>query len=392
MTDPLIVAAETIQKLSSESKTAWSAFWVRPDKHVDELSSDNCRFFQHAGFVHVPAVCSLQECATMKTTMSELVHTQWNLAHDLDSFGTTRQQNEARGNYFLESSERVHFFAETCALVATNDVNANQQKQQHQQQLRPEYNSDDTKINALNKVGHALHTEPTFCEYSYSNKIQSLVSDLGWTHPVIPQSMYIFKRALQGSAVSSHQDSTFLFTEPRQTCLGLWLALDDATLQNGCLWVRPKSHGEAVRRRYKRNAAYFGDEAIASKSNVPAGDSTAPMFVMEELYEHSISWDGGIPGQVTTATTTDDDVNKVDESDTIQELLQAGFIPIECKAGDLLAFCGELDHLSLPNRSTRARHTFQLHLVEGPDAGIAWSKSNWLQYGEKEFETLNKEK
>ena len=33
------------------------------------------------------------------------------------------------------------------------------------------------------------------------------------------------------------QDSTFLFTEPHQTCLGLWLALDDATLENGCLWA-----------------------------------------------------------------------------------------------------------------------------------------------------------
>jgi phytanoyl-CoA hydroxylase len=38
--------------------------------------------------------------------------------------------------------------------------------------------------------------------------------------------------------------STFLFTEPRQSCSGLWLALDDATLLNGCLRVRPKSHHE----------------------------------------------------------------------------------------------------------------------------------------------------
>ena len=43
-------------------------------------------------------------------------------------------------------------------------------------------------------------------------------------------------------------------------------------------------------------------------------------------------------------------------------------------------FPGTLDHLSLPNYSTKSRHTFQLHLVEGPKNGVTWSKGNWLQY------------
>ena len=67
-------------------------------------------------------------------------------------------------------------------------------------------------------------------------------------------------------------------------------------------------------------------------------------------------------------------------------LFAAGFIPVEVKAGDLVCFPGTLDHLSLPNYSTLPRHTFQLHMVEGPAAGVHWSKGNWLQYPEgKEF-------
>ena len=67
-------------------------------------------------------------------------------------------------------------------------------------------------------------------------------------------------------------------------------------------------------------------------------------------------------------------------------LFDAGFIPIECKAGDLVVFPGQLDHLSLTNTSKHPRHTFQLHLIEGENAGITWSSSNWLQYpGEKSF-------
>lgn len=44
-----------------------------------------------------------------------------------------------------------------------------------------------------------------------------------------------------GGEVVPHQDNSFLYTEPT-TCTGLWLALEDATILNGCLWAIPGSH------------------------------------------------------------------------------------------------------------------------------------------------------
>lgn len=44
------------------------------------------------------------------------------------------------------------------------------------------------------------------------------------------------------AAVTPHQDATFLYTEPLGRVLGVWIALDDATLENGCLWFIPGSH------------------------------------------------------------------------------------------------------------------------------------------------------
>jgi phytanoyl-CoA hydroxylase len=250
---------------------------------------------------------------------------------------------------FLESSEKAHFFTEPTALDKDGSS------------LLPEH--QDNKMTALNKVGHALHLTPgAFSDYCQSAMVRDLVLDLGWQDPVVPQSMYIFKQALMGGVVNSHQDSTFLFTAPKQSCLGLWLALDDATLDNGCLWVRPKSHTETVRRQYKRNPLHFGTAVIESRKNEAEGDSSQPKFVMDDLYEHDRTWDGSLPEKEWKG------------------LLEAGFVPVECKAGDLLAFCGELDHLSLQNCSDQPRHTFQLHLVEGPGASVTWSTSNWLQY------------
>jgi len=74
--------------------------------------------------------------------------------------------------------------------------------------------------------------------------------------------------------VTSHQDSTFLYTYPRQSCLGLWLALDDATVMNGCLWIRPSSHWELLRRRFIRNVQYFGQDSIQHRRSIQQGDIT----------------------------------------------------------------------------------------------------------------------
>jgi ectoine hydroxylase-related dioxygenase (phytanoyl-CoA dioxygenase family) len=42
-------------------------------------------------------------------------------------------------------------------------------------------------------------------------------------------------------AVGPHQDASYLFCEPLRVA-GLWFALEDSTLENGCLHFIPSSH------------------------------------------------------------------------------------------------------------------------------------------------------
>lgn len=322
---------EILKGLEKQSLEQSVKSWL--DDATEVTGTPRARFFHHAGFLHLPGFVNQTACLQMKQCMQQMVDNEWD-TQQMDSFGTSEQENTARGDYFLDSAARVHFFAEPSAL-------------DDQKRLKKEFH--DNKISALNKVGHGLHLRKgPFSDYAFSEQIRELVSELGWEDPLLPQSMYIFKQAVVGGAVNSHQDSTFLFTEPRQSCCGLWLALDNATTKNGCLWVRPKSHREAVRRQYSQNP-------------VRNSDPSAPQFIMTELYKHSIHWDGDLPG-----------------TGSADDLIEAGFIPVPCQPGDLVVFNGELDHLSLPNASSAARHTFQLHLIEGK--GITWSSSNWLQY------------
>lgn len=134
-----------------------------------------------------------------------------------------RCQTSKVDHYFLDSAGGIGFFFEAGAF------------DERGAQVKP-------KELAINKIGHALHElDPVFRAWSYSPRVCALAQSLGLRRPLPMQSMYIFKQPGIGGEVVPHQDSTFLFTDP-PTVVGLWLALEDATLHNGCLWAIPGSH------------------------------------------------------------------------------------------------------------------------------------------------------
>lgn len=53
--------------------------------------------------------------------------------------------------------------------------------------------------------------------------------------------MYIFKNPKIGAEVVPHTDNSYLITNPL-SCMGIWIALHDATIENGCMWGVPGSN------------------------------------------------------------------------------------------------------------------------------------------------------
>ncbi len=112
------------------------------------------------------------------------------------------------------------------------------------------------------------------------------------------QTMLFVKRAGKPGQ-AWHQDEHFIPTRDRSLC-GAWIALDDATIENGCLWMLPGTHRPGVLHPTK-----------------PHGD---PRFdTSDEAYEFGADREGGVP--------------------------------IELKAGGVAFFNGYVLHRSLPNRA-----------------------------------------
>ncbi|XP_060056362.1 phytanoyl-CoA dioxygenase domain-containing protein 1 isoform X7 [Erinaceus europaeus] len=196
------------------------------------LSPPQLQKFQEDGFLVLEGFLSADECAAMRQRIGEIVAEMNVPAHCRTEFSTQEEEQiRAQGStdYFLSSGDKIRFFFEKGVFdqkvpCATGNFLVSPEK-------------------SINKIGHALHAhDPVFKCITHSPKMQGLVRSLGFQIPVVVQSMYIFKQPHFGGEVSPHQDASFLYTEPLGRLLGVWLALEDATNQNGCLWFIPGSH------------------------------------------------------------------------------------------------------------------------------------------------------
>lgn len=221
-------------------------------------------------------------------------------------FTTDTQQVKTTDKYFLDSSTEVRCFFEEGAIAADGSL------------VR------DPEL-CVNKIGHALHEkEPVFERLFATQWILSLLRQLGQREPALTQSMYIIKPPFIGGKVAVHVDSTFLDTDP-PSVIGLWVALEAATTENGCLYMLPGSHREVVTRRFKR----FGDSVVLEGSSP------------ESFNESNPAW---------TAC------------------------PVA--AGDLVILHGGVAHMSHANTSAASRHAYSVHSV---DMTCQWAETNWIQ-------------
>ncbi|KAF9798927.1 hypothetical protein SFRURICE_019709, partial [Spodoptera frugiperda] len=145
------------------------------------------------------------------------------------------EKKQMQDEYFLTSNDVIRCFFEDAAVGPDGELTV------------------DPSI-SLNKVGHALHYQhPVFRYYTYCDRVKEVAKALGFKEPAVVQSMYIYKNPGIGGEVIPHQDITYLHTAPVAP-VGFWIALEDATVENGCLWMVPGSHKSGIHRRLTRNS------------------------------------------------------------------------------------------------------------------------------------------
>ena len=90
-----------------------------------------------------------------------------------------------------------------------------------------------------------LHRDSVFAEFAASRDVTDLLVDLIGPSLDCFLSQFIFKNP-GAWGQPWHQDGFYFPFEPRRPIVGVWLAVSEATLENGCLRVLPGSHHEAI--------------------------------------------------------------------------------------------------------------------------------------------------
>jgi len=270
------------------------------------LSVEQASAWRDDGFVVLPNFVPGTQISALTDRIGELVDGFARSPGEATTVFSTTERTHAQDEYFLTSGGVIRPFFEEGAFDSEGNLQVPMDR-------------------ALNKLGHAMHDlDPVFDNFSRTPELAALVSDIGFVDPLLLQSMVIFKPPHIGGEVICHCDHSFLWTEP-QTVAGLWFALDDATVENGCLWVTPGGHRQPARTRFHLDG---------------------------------------------TGTTTD----VIDPVPYDMDNL----IPVEVKAGTLIAFSGLLPHWSAPNTSEDSRLAYTLHVI---DDTADYLEDNWLQRG-----------
>jgi phytanoyl-CoA hydroxylase len=261
--------------------------------------------YSEVGVLVLENLIDPEECDKLRARMAEMID-GFNIEEHRSVFSTTSAAH-AQDDYFLESGHRTRFFFEEEAFDSDGNL------------------TKDLPL-AINKVGHAMHDlDPVFSDFCRQPQLKAICEGLGQHHPLLLQSMYIFKQPHIGGEVICHQDATYLRTEP-ETCIGIWIALEDATTDNGCLWGIPGGHKDGrMRSVFRRNENGVG----------------------------------------TTTDILDETPYEEDKK-----------IPLEVKKGTVLVFGGLFPHMSMANRSDKSRHAFTLHVI---DKAARYPADNWLR-------------
>jgi len=282
------------------------------------LTKEQISQFDRDGFLVIEDFVTEDARNRLKARAIELVE-KWEPGEHRSVF-TTDEQERASNVEFLESGSSIWCFFEA---EAFNEVG----------ELRQD------KTLSINKIGHAMHDlDPVFRDFTYTDALAEVATDIGLIDPLALQSMYIFKQPGIGGEVGCHQDATFLYTNPI-TVTGFWFAIEDATITNGCLWAAPGGHTTSLRQLFQRRGSATDEPAKGSGSS-------------EDLTQFVTLDEAPLPAA------------------------PADLVPLEVPAGTLVVLHGLLPHWSDINRSPISRHAYTLHCISGTAEYPEW---NWLQ-------------
>ena len=168
----------------------------------------------------------------------------------------------------------------------------------------------EERRNAIRKVFRFVDHEPRMKAMAAHSGLISVLEQIIGDTPTLFQDMALVKPPRYGSEKPWHQDCAYFNLQEGTTVVGVWIALDEATPENGCLHIIPRSHNEGPMIHFKRR-----DWQICDTDVPVARDTMVPLKPGGCLFWHGLTHHG----------------SPVNQSGQRRRALQFHYVPASCE-------------------------------------------------------------
>ena len=148
--------------------------------------------------------------------------------------------------------------------------------------LKDEMDEKDRR-DAIRKIFNFVNHEPRLNALAEHPGLLQVLEQIMNDKPVLFQDMALVKPPLHGTEKPWHQDCAYFNLAHGTTVVGVWIALDEATNENGCMHIIPGSHNEGPMIHFNRRDWQICD------TDVPiARDTTVPLQPGGCLFWHGL--------------------------------------------------------------------------------------------------------
>lgn len=127
----------------------------------------------------------------------------------------------------------------------------------------------DQRLDSVRKLMRFIGSSVALQSIAYDPAILRVVRRiLGSDDVVLSQDMALLKPPGGGREKPWHQDKAFFNLDLDAPVVGVWIALDEATPENGCMHVIPRSHRDGPMPHFARRDWQICDSSVATARDV----------------------------------------------------------------------------------------------------------------------------
>ena len=150
----------------------------------------------------------------------------------------------------------------------------------------------EQKQDLIRKLWKMVEHEPRVAALAQHPQMIALLARLVGDTPELFQDQALLKPPLIGREKPWHQDNAYFNVPPETSVVGVWIALDEATPENGCMYVSPGSHSDGPVIHFKRRDWQICDTDVAA-----ADAWTVPLKPGDCLIFHGLLHHGTPPSR-----------------------------------------------------------------------------------------------